>query len=171
MTKTIVKVFQAISYILHLSVRSRLLAHAPLLCVWQKNGPYTPVAPLVERSRHIRHLWRTRSLVMLATPRSATTYQDCSDGEDGTLRHLLTQCPARAVLRRDVFGRDNPTIREALADPRRLVLFLPRFLLRGVNICTILLCHFSLRFSRTNIHISFFDSFFFLSITPLYSLL
>ena len=46
--------------------------------------------------------------------------------EDETLTHLLTDCPARALLRRDVFGRDDPTVKEALGDPLRLVDFLKR---------------------------------------------
>ena len=32
-------------------------------------------------------------------------------------KHLLTECPARANLRRTVYGRDDPTVREALCDP------------------------------------------------------
>ena len=41
--------------------------------------------------------------------------------EEETPEHLLTDCPARALLRRDVYGRDDPTMREALSDPHRLV--------------------------------------------------
>ena len=46
--------------------------------------------------------------------------------DDETLSHLLTDCPARAGLRRRVFGRDDPTVREALSDPHSLVDFLRR---------------------------------------------
>lgn len=56
---------------------------------------------------------------------SEATCQEC-DEEDETLHHLLTDCPARALLRREVFGRDDPTVREALTDPRRLAVFLRR---------------------------------------------
>ena len=45
---------------------------------------------------------------------------ECEEDAE-TLEHLLTACPARASLRRDVFGRDDPTVPEALSDPHRLV--------------------------------------------------
>ena len=45
---------------------------------------------------------------------------ECEEEEE-TLEHLLTACPARALLRRAVYGRDDPTVREALSDPCRLV--------------------------------------------------
>ena len=48
------------------------------------------------------------------------TYQECEEQEE-TLEHLLTSCPARAALRQTVFGRDDPTVREALEGPPRLV--------------------------------------------------
>ena len=53
------------------------------------------------------------------------TCPEC-EGEDETLSHLLTDCPARVSLSREVFGRDDPTIREALHDARRLADFLGR---------------------------------------------
>ena len=40
--------------------------------------------------------------------------------------HLLTDCPARADLRRRVFGRDDPTLQDALGDPARLMELLGR---------------------------------------------
>ena len=43
-----------------------------------------------------------------------------------TLEHRLTTCPARASLRRAVYGRDDPTAQEALSDPHRLVEHLRR---------------------------------------------
>ena len=54
-----------------------------------------------------------------------TSCPECGEPEE-TLGHLLTDCPARASLRRQIFGRDDPTIREALEDPRRLVDFIRR---------------------------------------------
>ena len=45
---------------------------------------------------------------------------ECEEDAE-TLEHLLTACPARASLRRSIFGRDDPTVPEALGDPHRLV--------------------------------------------------
>ena len=45
---------------------------------------------------------------------------ECGE-EDETLGHLLTDCPARADIRRRILGRDDPTIKEALENPSRLV--------------------------------------------------
>ncbi|KAF0310265.1 hypothetical protein FJT64_018702 [Amphibalanus amphitrite] len=46
--------------------------------------------------------------------------------EDETLAHLLTDCPARAEVRRRIFGEDEPEMREALGDPTKLVELLKR---------------------------------------------
>ena len=48
------------------------------------------------------------------------------ENEPETTSHLLTDCPARADLRKRVFGRDDPTLQDALGDPARLVEFLRR---------------------------------------------
>ena len=47
------------------------------------------------------------------------TCPECG-GKPETVAHLLTDCPARADLRRRVFGRDNPTLQDALGDRARL---------------------------------------------------
>ena len=50
----------------------------------------------------------------------------CKKKKKKTLEHFLTECPARALLRRTVFGRDDPTVKEALGDARRLADYLGR---------------------------------------------
>ena len=54
------------------------------------------------------------------------TCQECDEEAEETLEHFLTECPARALLRRTVFGRDDPTVKEALGDARRLADYLGR---------------------------------------------
>lgn len=54
-----------------------------------------------------------------------TTCLECGQSDE-TLDHLLTDYPARAFLRRDVFGREDPNIREALEDSHILIAFLRR---------------------------------------------
>lgn len=53
------------------------------------------------------------------------TCPECEEEEE-TPKHLLNECPARMLLRREVFGRDDPTVREALEDPPRLAAFIRR---------------------------------------------
>ena len=53
------------------------------------------------------------------------TCPECREEEE-TLAHLMTECPARAGLRRDIFGRDDPLMREVLSDPTGLVALLRR---------------------------------------------
>ena len=55
----------------------------------------------------------------------APTCPECQ-GEPETMTHLLTDCPARADLRRRIFGRDDPTLQDALGDRARLVELLRR---------------------------------------------
>jgi len=50
----------------------------------------------------------------------------CDDGEPEDVEHLLMRCLAAARLRRDIFGRDDPTLREAFANPVGVVAF-PRY--------------------------------------------
>ena len=50
---------------------------------------------------------------------------ECGE-EDETLAHLLAGCPARAELRRIIFGDYEPEMREALGDPMALVELLRR---------------------------------------------
>ena len=56
---------------------------------------------------------------------AAPTCPECEQ-EPETMTHLLTDCPARAGLRRRVFGRDDPTLQDALGDRARLVELLRR---------------------------------------------
>ena len=56
---------------------------------------------------------------------AAPTCPECEQ-EPETMTHLLTDCPARAGLRRRVFGRDDPTLQDALGDRTRLVELLRR---------------------------------------------
>ena len=46
--------------------------------------------------------------------------------EPETLEHLLSECPAHARLRWDLYGREDPSIQEALGDPVRLINYLRR---------------------------------------------
>ena len=55
----------------------------------------------------------------------APTYPEC-EAEPETKTHLLIDCPARANLRRRIFGRDDPTLQDALGDRARLVELLRR---------------------------------------------
>ena len=41
---------------------------------------------------------------------------DCDDGVPEDATHLLTSCPAGALVRHRVFGRCDPTLKEALTD-------------------------------------------------------
>ena len=50
---------------------------------------------------------------------------DCGE-ETETLEHLLSECPAHARLRWDLYGREDPPIQEALGDPVRLISYLRR---------------------------------------------
>ena len=56
---------------------------------------------------------------------NSPTCPECEEEEE-TLIHLLNDCPARAQLRRRVFGRDDPTLQDALGDRARLVELLGR---------------------------------------------
>jgi len=47
--------------------------------------------------------------------------QKCDDGVPEDAEHLLTGCPASARLRRQIFGRDDPTLREVFGDPDGVV--------------------------------------------------
>ena len=53
------------------------------------------------------------------------TCLECGEAPEDAA-HLLTECPARARLRWEVFGRDDPDIKEALGDTRLLADFLGR---------------------------------------------
>lgn len=53
------------------------------------------------------------------------TCLDCGE-EAETLEHFLSKCPAHARLRWDIYGRDDPSIREGLSDPHRLITYLRR---------------------------------------------
>ena len=46
------------------------------------------------------------------------------DREDA--KHLLTSCPASALLRHEMFGREDPTLKEVFADPVGVVTYLRR---------------------------------------------
>ncbi|XP_043194729.1 uncharacterized protein LOC122366479 [Amphibalanus amphitrite] len=50
----------------------------------------------------------------------------CDGGVREDAEHLLTSCPATARVRHDVFGREDPTLREVFADPCRVIEFLRR---------------------------------------------
>ena len=54
------------------------------------------------------------------------TCTECDDGVPEDNEHLLTQCPASARLRREIFGRDDPTLAEVFADPHAVVAYLGR---------------------------------------------
>ena len=56
---------------------------------------------------------------------NSPTCPECEEGE-GTLTHLLNDCPARVRLRRRFYGRDDPAIQDALGDRARLVELLGR---------------------------------------------
>ena len=40
--------------------------------------------------------------------------------------HLMAACPAKARLRFDIFGRDDPTLAEVFADPGGVLAYLRR---------------------------------------------
>ncbi|XP_043241035.1 uncharacterized protein LOC122391303 [Amphibalanus amphitrite] len=50
----------------------------------------------------------------------------CDGGVREDAEHFLTSCPATARGRHDVFGREDPTLREVFADPCRVIEFLRR---------------------------------------------
>ena len=50
----------------------------------------------------------------------------CDDGVPEDVEHMLTDCPASARLRRTIFGRDDPSLREVFSDAARAVSFLRR---------------------------------------------
>ncbi|XP_043220534.1 uncharacterized protein LOC122380949 [Amphibalanus amphitrite] len=50
----------------------------------------------------------------------------CDGGVREDAEHFLTSCPATARVRHDVFGREDPTLREVFADPCRVIEFLRR---------------------------------------------
>ena len=52
--------------------------------------------------------------------------QSCDDGVLEDAEHLLTGCPASARMRRQIFGRDDPTLREVFSDPDGVVALLRR---------------------------------------------
>ena len=51
---------------------------------------------------------------------------DCDDGVPEDATHLLTSCPAGALVRHRVFGRCDPTLKEALTDADRVLEYLRR---------------------------------------------
>ena len=55
-----------------------------------------------------------------------STCTGCDDGVPEDNEHLLTGCPATARLRREIFGRDDPTLAEVFADPHAVVAYLRR---------------------------------------------
>ena len=67
-----------------------------------------------------RQLWVRHCLICL----NGSTATDDGVPEDN--KHLLTVCPATARLRREIFGRDHPTLAEVFADPYAVVAFLKR---------------------------------------------
>ena len=99
------------------------------------NGPRRPTpgdqlglsrAEAVEVHRlRTRHSTLLRAYRMRIGQDRVATCPECEE-DDETIEHLLTDCPARASLRRTVFGRDDPTVGEALKDARRLVDYLRR---------------------------------------------
>ena len=50
--------------------------------------------------------------------------RDCDDGVPEDATHLLTSCPAGALVRHRVFGRCDPTLKEALTDADRVLEYL-----------------------------------------------
>ena len=53
------------------------------------------------------------------------TCPDCGK-EPETLEHPLSRCPAHARLRWDIYGHDDPSVREGLSDAHRLIAYLRR---------------------------------------------
>ena len=54
------------------------------------------------------------------------TCQDCDDGEPEDLAHLMTECPQKDRMRHQIFGRHDPTLAEAFADPDVVLAYLRR---------------------------------------------
>ena len=102
---------------------------------WTENGPrrVTPGERLGLTRRESVEMARLRTghstLLAVHNHRIGTahvaTCPECGESDE-SLHHLLADCPARAAVRRAVFGRDDPTTREALEDLRRLVDLLVR---------------------------------------------
>ena len=102
---------------------------------YQENGPrrVTPGERLGLSRRESVEMARLRTghSTLLAAYRHRIGIQadpicpECGEEEE-TLQHLLTDCPARADLRRQTLGRDDPTITEVLENPNWLVELLRR---------------------------------------------